>query len=98
MSNNAQKAEALRALADILESGELPAERYDDQPINILAIYDDEASRDRAAEVMISRGHSVGKRGKDDFEANMGADGEYYPGVTFGMVTAKIAGGEDADA
>lgn len=97
MSNNIEKAEALRALADIYESGELPAELYDDQPLGILAIYGDKDTRDRAVKVMSNRGHSVFSHGTEDFAAAIGAEGSYYPGVEFAMVVSGRIGVVDDD-
>lgn len=97
MSNNTEKAEALRALADIYESGNLPAELYDEQPLRILAIYGDTDTRDRAVKVMSNRGHSVISHGTEDVAAAIGAEGSYYPGVEFAMVVSGGPGVVDAN-
>lgn len=99
MSNNAQKAEALRELADIIESAELPARYCDDQPVRILFIYPDAATRDQAMSVLESRGYSLHSWGLGgDFSAKLGAEGEYFPGVEFAMVSARKSRHGNADA
>lgn len=98
MSNNTQKAAALRELADIIESGDLPAKLGDDQTVRILFIYPNAVTRNQAMSVLSNRGHSLISWGVDgDYTATIGAEGEYFPGVEFAMVSTEKTGGDDAD-
>ncbi len=98
MSNNIEKAQALRALADIFESGKLPDATYDDQPLRIVEIYPDARARDLAVKVFSDAGYPLinfGGPATGDLSAQIGADDDYYPGVQFAMAAGDKIGDSD---
>lgn len=99
MSNNIGKAQALRALADIFESGKLPEAKHDIQPLRIITIYPDARARDLAVKVFSDAGYPLvnfGDPTTGDLTAQIGADDDYFAGVEFAM--AALDGIRDSNA
>ena len=95
MSNNSEKAQALRELADIFESGKLPEASYDRQPLRMMAIYPDARARDLAAKVFSDAGHPLinfGNPATGDLSAQIGADDDYFHGIEFAMTAGDKIG------
>lgn len=66
MSNNIEKAESLRQLADLIESGKIPDGESPEQPLRTHFGYGSVEEVERASEVFVAAGATLRGAGVDD--------------------------------